>query len=137
MVGGVRFTLIGGIAAAVAVYAAASIADSANADQALAQSYFRPVPTPQFDSQSFALPFATPKFDLGAIDNRKFLKEAPELSFDTIDLGKSALRLNVVDASTRPAADTPDLTNVIVTLRPGKKRSNPRYFGLVLTTATD
>jgi hypothetical protein len=37
---------------------------------------------------------------------------------------------------TTPAPGTPDLTNVIVPLRPGKKRSTPRYFGFALTTPT-
>jgi hypothetical protein len=58
------------------------------------------------------------------------------MSFDTVDLGTSALQLNVTDIVTQPAPGTPDFTNVIVPLRPGKKRTNPRYFGFTLSTPT-
>jgi hypothetical protein len=132
---GVRFTRFGGIFAAATVLAA--LTTIANADQPSPQSVFAPIPTPTYSSGPFALPYAAPKFDFGATENRKFLKEPRELSLDTIDLGKSALRLDVADTATRPAPDTPDLTNVIVPLPPGKKRGTRRYFGLTLTTATE
>lgn len=133
MVGGVRFTRLGGVIAATLV-AAMSMA---RADQPSAHKYFKSVPTPTLETEHFVLPYAAPKFDFGTIDTSKFVKEAPALSFDTIDLGKSALRLNVADAATQPATGTPDFTNVIVPLAPGKKRSTRRYIGFTLTTATD
>lgn len=114
-----------------------SLTSIANADQPSPHSIFAPIPTPTYSSGPFALPYAAPKFDFGAADNRKFLKEPRELSLDTIDLGRSALRLDVADTATRPAPDTPDFTNVIVPLPPGKKRGTRRYFGLTLTTATE
>ena len=131
MVGGVRFTRFGGVIAVL--LASMSLA---SADQPLPRSHFAPIATPTIEIQSFALPYTTSKFDLGAIDTSKFRKAAPEMSFDTVDLGTSALRLNVTDIVTQPAPDTPDFTNIIVPLRPGKKRANPRYFGFVLTTPT-
>lgn len=137
MLGGVRFTLLSGIVAVAAVLTAVSLTTTASADQPAPRSIFSPIPTPTPNGERFALPYTTPTFDLGAIDNRKFLKERPEVSLDTIDLGKSALRLDVADTATRPAPDTPDLTNVIVPLPPGKKRGTRRYFGLTLTTATE
>ena len=135
MFGGPRFTQFNGIFAAAAVLAA--LMTVANADQPSPQSIFAPVPTPTYSSGLFALPYAAPTFDFGATDNRKFLKEPRELSLDSIDLGKSALRLDVADTATRLAPDTPDLTNVIVPLPPGKKRGTRRYIGLTLTTATE
>ncbi len=88
------------------------------------------------DTRTFALPFAAPTYDFGKLDTGKFRKEIPDVALDTVDLGKSLLRFEVVDVATRPIADTPDLTDVIVPLRPGKKRSTPRYFGLTLVTPT-
>jgi hypothetical protein len=133
MVGGVGFTRFGGIIAA-ALVGAISVA---SADQPLPRSQFAPIPTPIIKPDSLVQPYTTPKFDLGAIDQRKFHKERPEVSFDTIDFGKSTLRLDVADAATRPLADTPDLTEVIVPLAPGKKRTKRRYFGFTLTTQTN
>jgi hypothetical protein len=135
MLGGVQFTLFGGIFAAAAVFAA--LTSVASADQPAPQSIFAPIPTPTYSSGPFALPYAAPKFDFGSADSRKFLKEPRELSLDTIDLGKSALRLDVADTATQLAPGTPDYTNVIVPLPPGKKRGTRRYFGLTLTTATE
>jgi hypothetical protein len=135
MFGGVRFTHFGGIFAAAAVFAA--LTSVASADQPAPQSIFAPIPTPTYSSGPFALPYAAPKFDFDSADSRKFLKEPRELSLDTIDLGKSALRLGVADTATQPAPGTPDYTNVIVPLPPGKKRGTRRYFGLTLTTATE
>jgi hypothetical protein len=87
------------------------------------------------DPNIFALPYAAPAYDLGKFDIEKFRKRPTPPSFDTVDLGKSVLRVDVVDGVvTRP--DTPDLTDVIVPARPGKKRSTPRYFGFTLSTPT-
>ena len=92
---------------------------------------FAPVPTPTLiDPHFFALPYAPPVYNLG-----KFRKEDPSLSFDTVDLGKSSLRFDLVD-NTTPRPETPDLTDVTVPVRPGKKRSTPRYFGFTLSTPT-
>lgn len=136
MVGGVSISGVGGFIASFFLLAAVPLANVAYADQPLPRTRFAPIPTPTLQTQSFALPYAAPKFDLGAIDTSKFLKESPQPSFDTLDLGKSALRLDVADAATLPAPGTPDLTNVIVPLPPGKKRATRRYFGLTLTTPT-
>ena len=132
MVGGVRSIRFGGVIAAMLLGAMAS----ASADQPLPRSHFAPISTPTIEVQAFVPPYIIPKFDLGAIDTSKFRKAAPEMSFDTVDLGTSALQLNVTDIVTQPAPGTPDFTNVIVPLRPGKKRTNPRYFGLTLSTPT-
>ena len=137
MDGGVSTSRAGGFIAALMMLAAVPLASVATADQPVPRTTFAPIPTPTIETQSFALPYAAPKFDLGAAETRKFAKEAPELSFDKLDLGKSALRLNVADAATQPAPGTPDWTNVIVPLPPGKKRGTRRYFGLTLTTTTD
>jgi hypothetical protein len=128
--GGRNFQTQGTIAAVFILAAFASIS-STYAEPAAA---FAPLPTVA-NTHSFALPFAAPAYDLGKIDPGKFRKETPELSFDTIDLGKSSLRFDLVDnVVTRP--DTPDLSDVIVPVRPGKKRSTPRYFGFTLVTPT-
>ena len=129
-------TRIGGIIAAVVMVTSFAANSAANADPAVPATVFAPVPTPALaDPQRFALPYATPKFDLGGLESGKFRKDAPPLSFDTVDLGTSSLRFDLIDNTmTRP--DAPDLTDVIVPLRPGKKRSTPRYFGLTLVTPT-
>jgi hypothetical protein len=80
--------------------------------------------------------FALPKFDFSTVDPGKFRKEPPQTSFDTIDLGGAALRMDIAEGLTPPTPDTPDLTNVIVPLAPGKKRTTPRYFGLKFSTPT-
>jgi len=87
------------------------------------------------DPNIFALPFTAPAYDLDKVGVEKFHKAPPTPSIDTVDLGKSVLKVDVIDGVvTRP--DTPDLTDVIVPARPGKKRSTPRYFGLTLSTPT-
>jgi hypothetical protein len=98
---------------------------------------FTPVPTPAVAySNLFALPYAAPTYDFGKLDPSKFRKDVPDISLDTVDLGKSILRVEVVDnVVTRPG--DPNLTDVIVPARSGKKRSTPRYFGFTLTTATN
>jgi hypothetical protein len=133
---GSKFIRVSGISAAAFVLTAVVLQGVASADQDVARKYFLPVPTPTFESQLLVSPYAVPKFELGTIDTGRFRKEIPETSFNTVDLGTSALRLDLADIMTTPAPGTPDLTNVIVPLRPGKKRSTPRYFGLALTTPT-
>ena len=136
--GGVAKALqIGGCVAAVFLLAASAPNNSAFADQTVPPAHFAPVTAPPMpDTRTFALPFAAPTYDFGKLDTGKFRKEIPDVALDTVDLGKSLLRFEVVDVATRPIADTPDLTDVIVPLRPGKKRSTPRYFGLTLVTPT-
>lgn len=97
---------------------------------------YAPIPAPTLSQDYFALPGALPKFDLGMVDPGKFRKEPPQTSLDTIDLGNSALRVDITDVVARPAPDTPDFTNVIVPLAPGQKRVTPRYFGLKLSAPT-
>jgi hypothetical protein len=136
MVGGVSFSRIGGVIASVYLLAATPLASVVHADQSVPRTYFAPILTPRIETQSFALPHAPPKFDLGAINTSKFRKEPLQPSFDRLDLGTSALRLDIADTTTPPAPGTPDLTDVIVPLPPGKKRATRRYFGLTLTTPT-
>ena len=136
MDGGVSFYRLGGVVFVLVVLAVGPLATIASADQPLPRSYLAPIPTPTFGPPNYALPYAVPKFDFGPVNTGKFVKEIPELSFDTLDLGKSALRLDVADAAYQAAPGTPDLTNVIVPLPPGKKRGTRRYFGLTLTTPT-
>jgi hypothetical protein len=136
MDGGVRFSRIGGVIATVYLLVAAPLASVVHADPSVPATYFAPIPTPSIETQSFALRYAAPKFDLGAIDTSKFRKEPLPSSFDKLELGTSALQLNIADTTTQPAPGTTDLTDVIVPLPPGKKRATRRYFGLTLTTPT-
>jgi hypothetical protein len=124
---------ISGVVAAVLSLAAFAPTSSAYAEPTVPTAAFASVATPNM--RSLALAFAAPTYDLSKLSPGKFLKETPELSFDTVDLGKSSLRFDLVDNGvTRP--DMPDLSDVIVPLRPGKKRSTPRYFGFTLVTPT-
>jgi hypothetical protein len=134
-----KFTRVVGTGAAVFVLTAialqgVALQGVARADQDVASKYFVPVPT--IESRPIVSPYAAPKFEFGSVDTTKFRKEAPEVSFNSVDLGKSALRFDLADVVTTPAPGTPDLTNVIVPLPPGKKRATPRYFGFALTTPT-
>jgi hypothetical protein len=126
-----------GFVAAVCGLATFAPHNPAFAEPAAPPAVFAPVPTPLVaEPHPFALPYSAPTYDLSQRDAGKFRKNVPEVSLDTVDLGRSLLRFEVVDVATRPIPDTPDLTEVIVPVRPGKKRSTPRYFGFTLTTPT-
>jgi hypothetical protein len=126
----------GGILAALIGFAAFAPNAAVKAEPA-PPAVFAPVRTPTVtDPKSFSLPLAAPAYDVSKLNVGKLHKEVPEISFDTIDLGLSQLRVEMADIATRPIPDTPDLTDVIVPARPGKKRSSPRYFGFTLSTPT-
>ncbi len=134
MSGGVN--KFGGILAAFIGFAAFAPSTMIKAEQAPAARFAR-LPSPAVtDPKLFVPPFTAPAYDVGKLDPGKFHKEVPEISFDTIDLGLSQLRVEMADIATRPIPDTPDLTDVIVPARPGKKRSSPRYFGFTLSAPT-
>ncbi len=118
------------------------VAPAALAETATPRKFPSYLATPLLDHDAVALLYVAPGHSAdkigAAVDPGKFRKSnLPAPSLDTIDLGKSALRLDVADTATQPAPGTPDYTNVIVPLPPGKKRGMRRYFGLVLTTATE
>jgi hypothetical protein len=131
--GGVGY--IGSMMTATAALIAIAPSNAVNAEPE-PPSLSSPLPVPTIvDPHYFALPYAAPTYNFGKLDIDKFRREAPPIAFDSVDLGKSILRFDLVDNTmTRP--DTPDLSDVIVPLRPGKKRSTPRYFGLTLVTPT-
>lgn len=95
---------------------------------------------PQVDPDLFKLPYAAPNYDLDKLDLGKFRKDTPESKpLDQVDLGKYMLRLdtsrNVVDFVPRALNDAPDLSDVVMPTRTGKKQKQMQnYFGLTLTT---
>lgn len=106
--------------------------NGAGAEQNQQSASFAPVPQPTYVNPQFYTP---PAYDIGKFDLSKLGKEAPPPAFDSVDLGKSVLRFDLVDNTmTRP--DAPDLSDVIIPLRPGKKRATPRYFGMTFVTPT-
>jgi len=64
MDGGVSFSRIGSVTAALVLFAAVPLASVATADKAVPRSTFAPIQTPAIETQSFALPYATPTFEL-------------------------------------------------------------------------
>ncbi len=126
-----------GVFAAVCALATFAPRNSASAEPAPPLAAFTPAPAPAVNySHFFALPYGAPTYDFGTLDPSKFRKDVPDVSLDTLDLGKSILRVEVVDNVVIRPGD-PNLADVIVPVRPGKKRATPRYFGFTLTTTTD
>ena len=73
---------------------------------------------------------------LGAMASASADQPLPRSHFAPISTPTIEVQAFVPPYITQPAPGTPDFTNVIVPLRPGKKRTNPRYFGLTLSTPT-
>ena len=91
------------------------------------------------DPNLLAWPQTAPGYDLGKFSPDWFRKDAPELKFDEIDLGKYLLRLdtsrNVVDLSSHGLTDAPQTSELLAKPR-GKKRSRGQndYYGFTLIT---
>ena len=89
----------------------------------------------------FAFAAPAPGFRFDKFDAEKFYKKKPELQLDRVDLGATTLRFdtsrNPIDFVPRAVTDAPDLSDVIVAPRLGKKRgSRPmqNYLGLTFIT---
>ena len=133
-----------GIVAAILVLVALPPNNTARAQQAASAPPSQSEPAtsgpPLLDPNLFKLPQTAPNFELDKLDLEKFRKATPEIAPpDRIDLGKYMLRLdtsrNVVDFVPRALNDAPELSDVIMPTRTGKKHKQMQnYFGLTLTT---